>query len=110
VFDGKVRQSMGQAKGFGNELTIFADKRTRVQQALDDNSIPTAVYFLSINMLNRYKFVDFNDIGKYKGENIDIIGQATFKGSYPRDSDKREIILSNERGQTIEAVFCVIME
>lgn len=45
ITNGRVREAAMQWRK-GKELMIFADKRTKVQHAVDDNSIPKAVYLL----------------------------------------------------------------
>eukprot|EP00826_Nyctotherus_ovalis_P030221 TRINITY_DN2404_c0_g1_i5.p2 TRINITY_DN2404_c0_g1~~TRINITY_DN2404_c0_g1_i5.p2 ORF type:complete len:200 (+),score=53.30 TRINITY_DN2404_c0_g1_i5:500-1099(+) len=47
IINGRVREAAVQWRK-GKELMIFADKRTKVQHAVDDNSIPKAVYFTAI--------------------------------------------------------------
>ena len=60
---------------------------------------------MRILLRHRFNFVDFDDIGKHKGGNIDILGRATSLGTHARDPlEKREILLTNDRGQNIGAV------
>ncbi len=102
IIDGKVRVWKGQNKGAGSELTIFFDKRTKVRPAEDDKTIPFSVYH----------FVEFDDIHKYKGCNIDVIGRASVFGDGKKqkanktesEPEKRDIILTNDKGQQINVV------
>jgi len=45
IINGKVKKTAVQWSK-GKELMIFADKRTKVQRAVDDYTIPIAVYFI----------------------------------------------------------------
>lgn len=100
---------MAQNKGINNEYTIFADKRTKLRPAVDDNTIPKAMYD-SYCSTHRFNFVDFDDIYKYKGFNIDVIGRASAIGDWHKQAsneaapEKREILLTNDKEQQIGAV------
>ena len=59
-----------------------------------------------------YHFVEFDDIHDFKGCNIDVIGRASAVGEgkkyqaqkHEGEPEKREIILTNDKGQQINVV------
>ena len=59
-----------------------------------------------------YNFIEFDEIQNHKGTNIDVIGRASSLDLHglqkEGDMEKREIMLTNNRGQQINAVTFLV--
>lgn len=95
IINGRVQKADVQWRKH-KEVMIFADKKTKVQHAVDDNTIPEGAF----------SFVSFEDVKDYKGRNIDIIGRALLLPNYSHGKNSNtEILLKNYDGAEIAAVF-----